>query len=996
MSADRTSLALCVDVLGPLTLRVEGSEVVVPGTRRRALLALLALEAGRGIGAERLVDCLWPEEPPANAVQALYNHVSRLRGHLGPLADRLQRQGAGYRLHLEPDELDATAARRFARSVTELSGTPAVAADLARAALALWRGPALEEFRMLPALEAESLGLDELHRQLVDDLSEARLAMGDSTAAADAAAAAAAAPLRERTAMLHVRALAAAGRTAEAMAAAQAFRRRLADETGLDPAPALGELEQLVASGEAGPAEAPLSLSSTAPRVVSRPDGPMVGRQHDREEVLRLLGTNATVTITGPGGVGKTRLALDVAAEPAAAHAQAGDVVAVDLAAVDRPERVCQAVASTLGLRAAGELKPVDIAAALARRQLLLVLDNCEHLSEACRDLVVTLRREAPAVRVLATSRVTLHVPGEYVVRLQPLPVPRDATSLETLRRHPGVRAFVEHARRRRADFELAEEDAEHLVEVLRRLDGLPLGIELAARQVAVMPLRDVRERLDRALDLATGREGTDDDRQRTLRATIDSSYRLLDEPAQRLLRAMAPFPGGVDLATVEVLAADVDGGGDPLDVLHRLVDASLVAADAGTGRFRLLFTVRAFLLDDLVARDELTAAESRFLDRCLVLAADLGNRLLGPEEPAADRQLRDELDNLRAARDLALVHGRDDVRIGLTVSLDEPCTWRDLRELWAWALELAADPRLVGHPDRVAMLGCAAEAARLTGDLDLASELADEAFAVAGPDPDPAQIHRAWRARGSVAHFRGDFADASAAWLEASDNRMLDSGWLLASAALASAYGGDTASARELLDRAHAIPGPVQLSESAFTAYVEGELRATQEVEASLPFYLVAIEQARRAGATFVAGVASVALASARTRTGDVAGAADGFGYLIDYWRRTGQITQLWTTARNAAGLLTAVDRPRTAALILLCADADPGAAAVGPEIARHSGRAYTLVDDLVTEAELAELRAEASRLGTDAVLDLATTELRELAGIRTPDPTTRTSTAS
>ncbi len=977
MSLDRTSLALCVDVLGPLVLRVAGEAVDVPGVRRRALLAMLALEAGRGVSADRLVDGLWPEEPPANAVQALYNHVSRLRGHLGPLASRLERHAGGYRLLLEPDELDADAARRLERTVSRAETPPAIAAELARSALALWRGPSLTEFRGLPALEMESVGLDELRLQLVDDLVEARLALADRTVVVDASAAAAASPLRERTALLHVRALATDGRTADAMAAAQGFRRRLTDETGLDPGPALAELEQRVAAGTIAP---PLPAAGLAPRRVARPDSPMVGREHDREEIVRLLGRNALVTLTGTGGVGKTRLALDVAAEPGGAPG--AEAVFVDLAAVDRPQRVCAAVASTLGLRTTGEVSAGDVADALAGRDLLLLLDNCEHLLDACRDLVVTLRRLAPTVRVLATSRTTLHVPGEYVVRLQPLPVPRDPSDLDALRRQPAVRAFVDHARRRRADYELAASDADDLVEVLRRLDGLPLGIELAARQVAVMPLSAVRARLGRALDLATGRGG-DEDRQRTLRATIDASYRLLGEDEQCLLRAMAPFPGGVDLATVEVLAASVGAPGDPVDLLHRLVDASLVFADAASARYRVLVCVRAFLVDEVVANGEEETVHARFLDRTLAVAVEIGTGMFGPDEPAMDQRLRAELDNLRAARDLAGAEGRQDVRVGITIALDEPSLWRDLRELWAWAMELAADKSLAPHPQRVAMLGCAAEAARLVGDLDLGQRLADEAIDLAGPDPDSSQVHRAWRALGAVAHFRGDFPTAAEQWLRSGAGRPVVSGAYVASAALATAYGGDPVRARHLLDQAHAQNARSGcVSHLSFAAYVEGELLATTRPGDAVPHYLEAIEGSRRAGSRFIEGVASVSLASARTRIGDVSGAADGFAYLVEYWRGTGQPTQLWTTARNAAGLLSQVGHQQTAALLLICADDAPEAAAVGPRIARHSGRAFTPVTDLVDVIALAQLRAEVGRLGPTGVLDRAAAELRELAG--------------
>lgn len=517
MGRERDALPLRVDLLGPLALRVDGAPVEVPGRRRRVLLALLALAGGRVVGVDRLVDALWEDAPPENAEAALHNHVSRLRAHLRPYDDRLERVAAGYRLRLEQDELDVDTARRSA------------GAEPSRV-LELWRGAALEEFRRVPALEIECVALDELRLRLVDDVLEQRLDAGDPSVTGDARAAAAAAPLRERTALLLVRALAADRRTADAMAEAAAYRRRLAEETGLEPGPDLATLEQQVASGPAR-------------RVLARPTGPMIGRDHDREEVLRLLGANATVTVTGPGGVGKTRLALTVAAELAEDGNE--EVAVVALAAVDHPDRLCPAIASTLGLRTTGEVRPGDIASALAHRRLLLVLDNCEHLAEGCHDVVATVRRHAPGVRVLATSRVTLHVPGEYVVRLQPLPVPRDPGDLAALRRQPGVRAFVEHARRQRPDFVLEESDAEHVVDVLRRLDGLPLGIELAARQVSVMPLREVRERLDRALDLATGRSGPEDVRQRTLRASIDSSYRLLGDAEQALLRSLAPFPAG-------------------------------------------------------------------------------------------------------------------------------------------------------------------------------------------------------------------------------------------------------------------------------------------------------------------------------------------------------------------------------------------------------------------------------------------------------------------
>ncbi len=946
---DRTGLAVGVDVLGQLVLRVRGGPVEVPGSRRRALLALLALEGERGLSHERIIDSLWPEGAPENAVQAVYTHISRLRGHLGPLADRLERRSTGYRLRLEPFELDVDAAQRWAEV------HPAAALDL-------WRGPALAEFRSLPALEVAAVGLEELRLELVDDLLEARLAGGEQGVVVAAAAAAAESPLRERTALLHVRALAADGRAAEAMSAAQAFRRRLVDETGLDPSEAWATLEQRVAAGAA----ARLVVSR-----VARPDGPMFGRQQDREEVVRLLATHAVVTLTGPGGVGKTRLALDIAAEPD----HGTEAVAVRLAVVDRADHVCQAVAAGLGLRSTTSVGVPEIAAGLADRRLLLVLDNCEHVIDACHELVTAVRRSAPGVRVLATSRVTLQAPDEYVVRLRPLPVPRDVRDLLALRRQSSVRAFVEHARRRLPDFDLSDEDLTDLVEVLRRLDGLPLGIELAARQVAVMPVRDVRERLDRALDLSTGRGAPEDARQRTLRATIGSSYQLLTDEEQRLLRLLAPFLGGVDLRTVEAMAEGLRA--DPLDLLHRLVDSSLLVADPAIGRYHLLFTVRSFLLDELERLGEGEEAHRRFLARCRVMAAEIGARMSGPDEAATDRRLRAELDNLRSALDRA---GLDD-RVAIAVAVNQVVTWRDLNEVWAWATDLADDAAIVDHPERLAVLAGAAEAARLVGDFETARsrarEVIDESDSV-----DTESLLRAWSVLAVVDHFHGDFAGAQEEWLRAAAGPSPERSTFVGSAALAAAYGGDLETARRLL--AEARSEAKCASHRAFASYVEGELLAATNPADAVPCYEAAITEAVGVGCTFIEGVASVSLASARTRIGDWVRASDGFIQLITMWRRTGQSTQLWTTARNAAELLAVTGRPRSAALVLLVAAEQPGAAAVDEEIARFSGRSYTSLDHLVDAATRAELVEEAQRLTSAEVLDLALAELAALSSSR------------
>lgn len=969
---------LWVGVLGPLALRVDGADVKVPGVRRRALLATLALARGRMVGAERLVDALWPDAPPDDAVQALYNHVSRLRGDLGPAGRRLTRRGAGYVLDLTDDELDATVVRGMADGLAELP--PQGVLGRARRALDLWRGPALEEFRGHPDLEVEAVALDELRLRLQDELVRARIEVGDGSAVADASTSVAAEPLRERGVLLLMRALAGEGRAAEALAAGASYRRRLAEETGLDPGPALGRLEQEIAAGDLAPRGQP--TAGPGRRTVARPSGPLVGRQQDYDEVLRLLAGHRVVTISGPGGVGKTRLAIEVAA----GLAEAGQVeaVVVDLAAVEDATRLVQAVVSTIGLRliAAQPSTPVEVAATLADTSLLLLLDNAEHLAEACRELVDAIDRHAPAVRMLVTSRVTLHAASEYVVRLQPLPTPRDAGDLTSLERQPSVRAFLEHARRHDRGFELTALDAVPLVEILQHLDGLPLAIELVAGQVAMLPLTAVRDRLGRSLDLATVGEGHEEDRQRTLRLTIRWSYDRLTSAQQALFRAIAAHPGGVDLVTVEELADEVAPGHDPMRLLHGLVDASLLDVDRGRTRYRLLFTVRAFLLEEVAALGETADAEDRFLRWAVRAAEEIGAGLYSATETLADRRLRAELDNLRAARDLARTRGLLDERVEITLAVDQPSIWRDLREIWSWCLELATAPEIAGHHREVEILGAGAEAARQAGDYDLAVELGTRGLDVAGTGGTASATARCWSALAAVAHYRGDFAAAARDWERSARALGPLAAGLLASGALAAAYGGDRARAATILaDASRQVELRPSGGNHAFITYVDGELASADNPEVALARYTAAVEEAHSVGATFVAGVAEVAMATLQARIGDVATAAVAYSRLLDAWRTSGHGPQLWTTARNAAALLLAHGHRREAALLLLRADATPDAAAVDPEIARHSGRTFIPVESVVSAEELEGLRAEVATMSTKDVVELARAALSRIA---------------
>ena len=671
---DRTDLALRVDVLGPLVLRVRRcrrSTCPAPGDVPSWPCSRSRVTAGWA--STRLVDSLWPDDPPENAVQALYSLVSRLRRHLGPLADRLERRPNGYRLRLEPFELDADAARRLA------GVRPAGGARRCGGARR-WRSSG-----RCPSWRSPRSGWTSCGCRLVDDVLEARLARGDHDVAADAAAAAAAAPLRERTALLHVRALAAEGRTAEAMAAAQAFRRRLVDETGLDPTEALAELEQQVAAG---------SVQRAAGRYAGwrGPTARWWVASTTATEVVRLLGAHAVVTLTGPGGVGKTRLALDIAAD--LPDGRRGGRGPARRRRPGRPRRPGRRLEPGPAHRPATPV-PTRSPPALADRELLLVLDNCEHVIER----VPRAGGRAPARRSRRTRArdVASHPPGAGRVRRAPAAAAGAARQQRTWRRCGGSRACARSSSTRaggaRTSSSTADE-APDLVEVLRRLDGLPLGIELAARQVAVMPLAAVRERLDRALDLSTGRQGREDERQRTLRTTIDvvvppphggrAAAAAGDRPVRRRRRpgdgrgarrhtgrrpARPPAPPGRLVA-----AGGRRGERRATGCSSPSAPSWSTRSQAGRGRARH-------------TRGSSTGAES-------------SRRRSRSGCPAPTRPPpTDGCGRSWTTCGPPATWRRTDARVAITVAVNQVVTWRDLRELWAWAVELAEDPTLVGAP---------------------------------------------------------------------------------------------------------------------------------------------------------------------------------------------------------------------------------------------------------------------------------------------------------
>ncbi|HEX6870399.1 MAG TPA: BTAD domain-containing putative transcriptional regulator, partial [Micromonosporaceae bacterium] len=895
-----------VEVLGSLRLIVDGRTVDVRGQKRRAVLVLLALAEGRTVPVDHLVDALWPAEAPESARQALHSQVFRLRGSLGPAAGRLQTRQDGYRLELGVDGLDAAQARTLLATARAILGRdPAGAFAQLQGALALWRGPALADLTDISPIATAVESHAHLHRDVTDALIASALAAGHADQVAGLAAGSVAAdPLREPAVLLLMRTLAATGQASEALRIGREYRNRLADEAGLDPSPALDDLVREIASG-------PAPVKSEAP---ARPATRLFGRDADVAALHRLLGEERLVTLIGPGGVGKTRVALAVAQRDPAA-------IVLRLASLTEPAAIPHALAAALGLA----LTQGDVLAAcivvLGERRGLLVIDNCEHLLDPVREIVAAILASCPELSVLATSREPVGLAAEYAFRLAPLPVPGSERDLRLV---PSVAVFLDRAGRVRPGSAPAADDLRLVAEIVRRLDGMPLAIELAAGRLSTFSLADLHQRLDRSLDLLGGRP-SGEERHRTLRATIEWSYRLLSNDEQRLFRHLSVFVDGFGVDAAERLAADLGLTDDPGSALARLVDASMLDADFDHGtRYRMLETLRAFGADRLVAAGEDDAAARHLLGWAVELTAWIRDTMTTEHEPRADAVLRREMANLRAAWRLSRDRGRLDDAAAMIIDLFDAVAYRDVIEVRDWAVELASDPALTGHPRAVAVLGTAAEAAYHNGDYGRAEQLARTGLDRATGDEQTwyclMSLSVADLARGS---YRDAVAHSLAGAALASKPREC-----LGIAALAIAYGGDLERARALNDEGLAgATSPTMLS---WGAYVAGEIDSyAGRGEPAERHYLRAIDLARDSGATFLVGVATVGLLALRAKAGRVHDALRGYRDVIDYFARTGNWTHQWATLRNLADLLRRLGDDEPAALITSAADQAPDAPA-------------------------------------------------------------------
>ena len=755
-------------ILGPVEATDDRGNRALGAPKQRALLAFLLLRANDVVSRESLVDALWPSEPPRSAVQSLQVYVHGLRQALG--ADRIETVGTGYRFRLEPGELDV---EQFARLVSEgakalEAGDAGDAAERLSAALGLWRGPALADLGGEHVAQTDAPQLEEQHLRARELLNDAELALGRHEALVPRLEQLVAAePFRERFRAQHVLALYRSGRQKDALDAYRAARESLVEELGVDPSPELQELERAILRQD--PSVAAPERPAAPPLKLPAPPTSLVGRGLELAAVTALFRTEGVrlLTLTGPGGTGKTRLALAVAAE---LGPQLPDgAVFVDLAPLHDASLLAPSIAHALDIAEGGSAEE-SLLEHLHERRLLLVLDNLEQLVPHT-ELISRLLAAAPRLLVLATSRTPLRLAGEQEYPVPPLETLQPgAASFEQLAANDAVRLFVARARAVDPAFELDEERADAVAHICQALDGLPLAIELAAARSKLFAPEAMRGRLERRLELLTAGPRDVPARQQTLRATLEWSHDLLDDAHRRVFARLSVFAGGwtVDAAT----AVCGDDGVDVIEALERLVNDNLVRRldRRHEPRFAMLETIAEYAREQLSTAGEGDVVGRRHAEYVLSLAVELSPQLLAGD-PDTIVRFDDDLDNLRAALHWFASAGDVASEVRLLDAVWNFLTVRGHLSEGRALLE-SAIARADGAPGAtraLARIHCGAFAFR-QGDFTRGKEVTEEALALFRELGDTNEIGRCIGTLGNIAVGEGDLDRATELYEEAAE----------------------------------------------------------------------------------------------------------------------------------------------------------------------------------------------------------------------------------
>lgn len=880
-----------IRLFGPVSVQAPDGPRPVGGSTRQAVLAVLALHRNRFVPRNDLCAAVWERSDVEVGVQglaALRNEISRLRSALVDVAT-IETGARGYRLMVADGAIDIA---HFEQAVREARGAadqnPERAVELFGEALAPWTGPPFSDLSArIEALAHEAGRLDELRIDALEQRSRCLLRIGadPSALAGDLAGLVACHPFREGFWACLITALYRAGRQAEALDAFQRLRRLLAEELGIVPSPELVALEGAVLrhdpslSAISCPA-APASDAPDEPGYVPRPLDPFFGREADLAAVSELLGTERLITVTGPGGCGKTRLAIELAR--AQARRFSAGAWFCELASVPDAASVGYTVAERIGVKqAAGQSIIESLAGWAAPRRMLVVLDNCEHVGSAAAELAGTLLRRCPDVVVVATSREPLDVVGEHVWRLSPL-------------RAGAVALFEDRAARvgsRAGDRATVEA-------ICERLDHLPLAIELAAARCRFLSPAEVLERLDRQMEVLKDRSRATDLRHSTMRAAITWSYDALEATEQRVLRAASVFRGGFTLGAI----AEITSGGvlDVSDAVETLVIRSLVSVEprGSASRYRMLEPPRQF------AADQLDSGESADLQRrhatyFAQVAREIGAGYESPDHVLALGLFEAEFANLRLAQQYLVGVGDLDAASRLVGGIAEIATYRMQFEVLAWFDAEQSARRACRHAllDDVDNLPITAlfEAGRLDATIGLAGRI----FATPSAAPRTrilAHIVCAW-SLANTGHLGEVIEHIDAAVRCAREERLAY--WVIEAVAsrsqIAARIGArpDIASraGREAIAAAGAYGNQSQLS----LAYALGHHAAKNDAE-RLELLRRGFDDGRASGNLLMAAVCAYQLGDYLARVdGALDGAAGPFLLAIDQFSRARVLTQLW-----------------------------------------------------------------------------------------------------
>ncbi|PRZ42589.1 putative ATPase [Antricoccus suffuscus] len=661
-----------VGVLGPLSVQTMSGACDIPGVRLRRLLMRMAMAGGGSVTADRLIDAVWSGDLPANATSSLQSLISRLRKAVGD-GGAISQTAAGY--GLVDVQLDVVEFEELVRDGRQQlrGGQFESAATTLDMALALVRGTPYAEAADLHWALPEIARLEDLRRDAIGDWSEAKLATGQaSETVARLEAVTRDVPLDERFAGLLMRGYAATGRTAEALARYETTRRKIAEELGSDPSRELQDLHLQLLTADDPPPE---RSESDIPAAVTS----FIGRQREIERVTDLIEANRLVTIIGPGGAGKTRTSFEVARR---LSAQGAKVRLVELAKTTVGDNLEQAFVRDLDLARASHTRARDdrmaldgkalLVNALSDDQCVLIVDNCEHVIGAAAGLIAELLARCPALRIIATSREALAIDGESLCSLSSLDLPPADSELEAARGFSAVRLFIDRARAASASFVADERTMPAIVEIVRRLDGLPLAIELAAARLRVLPVDAIAQGLGDRFRLLVGGSRTAMSRHRTLLAVVEWSWELLTPEERYVLEWLSVYPGGFAAQTAaKVCASGKVAALDVPEILNALVDKSLlIVTDGHTIRYRMLETIREYGTARLIEAGTVQQARARHARHFLVFAQRNSMNVDANDQSVALRLFNEEYDNFVAAMTFYIELGDSGRAIALCLHL--------------------------------------------------------------------------------------------------------------------------------------------------------------------------------------------------------------------------------------------------------------------------------------------------------------------------------------